>query len=123
MRQNPARGFIDGYYRLVESCRNSENRVCHRTMLNVGFLDMDEVNESQLNRIQKILTLRSECSTGSLFEEKTEDPTVRHYADTLSGMIDSIRLKTSLSAGKATVVMDAGIATDANLQMFCCRGV
>jgi hypothetical protein len=83
MRPDPAKGFIDGYCRLVESYRNSDNRVCQRTMFNVVFLDMDEVNEAQLNRIQKILTLRSECSTGSLFEEKTEYPTVRHYVNVL----------------------------------------
>jgi hypothetical protein len=83
MRQNPAKGFIDGYYRLVESYRNADNRVCHRTMLNVGFLDMEEVSVDQLNQIQKYLTIRSEHSSVSLFEEKIEDPTVRHYVDTL----------------------------------------
>jgi hypothetical protein len=54
MRPDPAKGFIDGYCRLVESYRNSDNRVCHRKMLNAGFLDKDKVNEAQLNQIQKI---------------------------------------------------------------------
>jgi hypothetical protein len=63
MRSDPAKGFTDGYYRSAESYRNPENRVCHRTMLNAGFLDMDEMNETQLKQIQKILILRSECST------------------------------------------------------------
>jgi hypothetical protein len=83
MRQNPAKGFIDGYYRLVESYRNADNSVCHRTMLNVGFLAMEEVGAAQQNQIQKHLTLRSENTTAILFEEKIEDPTVRHYVDTL----------------------------------------
>jgi hypothetical protein len=83
MRHNPAKGFIDGYYRLVESYRNADNRVCHRTMLNVGFLDKEAVSVDQLNQIQKYLTLRSESSPVSLFEEKTEDPTVRHYVERL----------------------------------------
>jgi hypothetical protein len=51
MRYNPAKGFLDGYYRLVESYRNAEDRICHRTMLNAGFLDMHEVQAEQLNQI------------------------------------------------------------------------
>ena len=83
MRHNPARGFIDGYYRLVESYRNAEDRICHRTMLNVGFLDMNEVKAEQLNQIQKILTRRSESSPPGLFEEEIPDPVVRSYVETL----------------------------------------
>jgi hypothetical protein len=77
MRHNPAKGFIDGYYRLVESYRNAEERICHRTMLNVGFLDEEEVKAEQLNQIQKILTVRSESPSLGLFEEVIEDPVVR----------------------------------------------
>lgn len=47
MRHNPAKGKMDGYYRLVESYRNADDRVCHRTLLNAGFLD-DEVTVGQL---------------------------------------------------------------------------
>jgi hypothetical protein len=83
MRYNPARGTLDGYYRLVESYRNVEDRICHRTMLNVGFLDMDEVKPEQLNQIQKILTLRSENSSPGLFEELIIDPIVNHYVEVL----------------------------------------
>jgi hypothetical protein len=42
MRHNPAKGFIDGYYRLVESYRNAEDRICHRTMLNSKNTDPPE---------------------------------------------------------------------------------
>jgi hypothetical protein len=83
MRPNPAKGFIDGYYRLVESYRNAENRICHRTMLNVGFLDMEKVSPEQLNRIQKILTRRTEGTSPGLFEEETEDPVVSGYVEAL----------------------------------------
>jgi len=38
---------------LVESYRNYNDRVCHRTMLNAGYLD--ELNTDQLNLIQKYL--------------------------------------------------------------------
>jgi transposase len=41
---------------------------------------------------------------------------------TLSGMIDELRLKTSSGTGKAIVVMDAGIATEANLRMLKEKG-
>ena len=54
MRTNPATGVYSGYYRLVESYRNSDDRVCHRTILNAGYLD--ELTTDQLNLIQKILT-------------------------------------------------------------------
>ncbi|PZX13516.1 hypothetical protein LX69_02627, partial [Breznakibacter xylanolyticus] len=39
MRTNPETGIYSGYYRLVESYRNHSGRVCHRTLLNAGFLD------------------------------------------------------------------------------------
>lgn len=35
VRTNPRTGKLDSYYRLIESYRNTENRVCHRTILNV----------------------------------------------------------------------------------------
>ena len=37
VRTNPATGEIGGYYRLVESYRNENNRVCHRTLLTIGL--------------------------------------------------------------------------------------
>jgi hypothetical protein len=87
MRYNPAKDFIDGYYRLVESYRNVEDRICHRTLLNVGFLDMERVSPEQLNMIQKILTHRSTSSSAELFPEEIEDPVVHHYVDTLYGRL------------------------------------
>ena len=41
---------------------------------------------------------------------------------TLEGMIDNLRIKTSSSAKKALVVIDAGIATDGNLKMIKEKG-
>jgi hypothetical protein len=53
-------------------------------MLNVGFIDMEEVTPEQLDQIQKILTRRTETSTmGMLFEELIEDPVVSRYVDAL----------------------------------------
>ena len=42
------------YYRLVESYRNIEYRICHKTILNVGFVP--ELKPEKLNIIQKKLT-------------------------------------------------------------------
>lgn len=53
-RKNPLTGLVDGYFRLVESYRNIEGRICHRTMLNIGFLP--DLNVEQLQSIQRRLT-------------------------------------------------------------------
>jgi hypothetical protein len=57
MCKNPDTGIYSGYYRLVESYRNESDRVCHRTILNVGYLDSLQVE--QLNLIQKIPTAKA----------------------------------------------------------------
>jgi hypothetical protein len=36
-RHDPSTNGIAAYYRLVESYRNEQDRVCHRTLLNIGF--------------------------------------------------------------------------------------
>jgi len=78
MRKNPATEIYSGYYRLVESYRNENDRVCHRTILNAGYLD--ELNTNQLNLIQKILTAKVANNNQPLFELPiTEDTRVIHY--------------------------------------------
>ena len=54
-RINPRTKQYDNYYRLVESYRNAAERVCHRTILNIGFIE-DELNSEQLNLIARTLT-------------------------------------------------------------------
>lgn len=54
-RTNPKTKRHEGYYRLVESYRNSTGRVCHRTILNIGFLE-DILTSEQLNTISRSLT-------------------------------------------------------------------
>jgi len=54
MRYNSELKTSCGYYRLVESYRNFKGRICHRTMLNVGFLH--DLKAGDLNKIQKQLT-------------------------------------------------------------------
>ncbi len=80
MRTNPETGVYSGYYRLVESYRNQCDRVCHRTILNAGYLD--ELNTDQLNLIQKILTSKVNNFNNTLFElPYTDDATVIRYVD------------------------------------------
>jgi hypothetical protein len=80
MRTNPATGVYSSYYRLVESYRNYCDRVCHRTILNDGYLDQLAID--QLNLIQKILTDKVANHDNPLFElPYTNDTTVIRYVD------------------------------------------
>ena len=79
-RHNPATGKSGWYYRLVESYRNADDRVCHRTMLNVGFLE--DLSPEQMNQIQKILTQRVDQVQNLLFEVPvSDDPVVNQYVE------------------------------------------
>jgi transposase len=80
VRKHPQTGKLSGYYRLVESYRNADNRVCHHTILNVGF--MDDVTPDQLNKIQKQLTQRYE-NKQALFDPAQDDPLVKKYVEEL----------------------------------------
>jgi len=80
MRTNPETGIYCGYYRLVESYRNADDRVCHRTMLNAGYLD--ELSPEQLNLIQKIITAKVNEGEQCLFSYPySEDETVNCYVE------------------------------------------
>lgn len=79
LRYNQDKGKSDAYYRLVESYRNAEGRVCHRTILNIGFID-DDYSPEQLNQTARILTDRYERKQ-PLFEPK--DTAVIDLAETL----------------------------------------
>lgn len=101
LRKHPESGKLCGYYRLVESYRNAENRVCHRTILNVGF--MEDATPEQLNRIQRQLTDRYEHKE-PLFDEDV-DPVVRSYVEEFWQRIVSSE-KFDLSAGKLSRMVD-----------------
>ena len=79
LRYNKDKQQSDAYYRLVESYRNAEGRVCHRTILNIGFID-DDYSPEQLNQTARILTDRYEQKQ-SLFEPT--DTAVIELAETL----------------------------------------
>lgn len=78
IRKNPETGAISGYYRLVESYRNGEDRVCHRTILNVGF--MEDTTVEQRHKIQAMLNDKYEQKQ-SIFSEA--DPVVNGYVSAL----------------------------------------
>lgn len=69
-RINPKTNRSEPYLRLVESYRNAEDRVCHRTILHIGFPE-EEVTAEQLNQIARSLTHRYERKQ-SLFKEQDE---------------------------------------------------
>ena len=114
MRTNPETGVYSGYYRLVESYRNHCDRVCHRTILNAGYLD--ELNTDQLNLIQKILTSKVNNFNNPLFElPYTDDATVIQYvAQFYQRMVSQKRIdvyvekqeKKTLDTGKDLQVID-----------------
>jgi len=111
MRTNPATGVYSGYYRLVESYRNYDDRVCHRTILNAGYLD--EMTTDQLNLIQKILTSKVNNHDNPLFElSYTDDATVTHFVDKFYGRmvaekrIDVLVEKNPSKSGKDIQAID-----------------
>jgi len=83
IRTNPATGNPGGYYRLIESYRNAQGRVCHRTLLNVGF--MDGTTAEDLNRIQKLLNYKCRLIHSELFgiEYEKESPVIKKWVNEL----------------------------------------
>lgn len=80
MRTNPQTGKYSGYYRLVESYRNADDRVCHRTILNAGYLD--DLQPEQLNLVQKIITKKVSNLTEAIVNIPfTDDTVVNQYVD------------------------------------------
>lgn len=55
LQYNQSKGKSDAYYRLAESYHNADGRVCHRTILNIGFIE-GEYSAGQLNQAARILT-------------------------------------------------------------------
>lgn|SRR5690606_38250263 len=96
-RVNPKTNRNEPYLRLIESYRNAEDRVCHRTILHISFPD-EEVTPEQLNRIAKNITNRYERMR-SLF--KVQDELVIGLTNHLWDRLESEnRLDLSLSSPK-----------------------
>lgn len=103
IRKHPDTGKLSGYYRLVESYRNADNRICHRTILNIGF--MEDASPEQLNIIQKRLTEKKEHKA-PLFEQE-EDPIVKKYIDELWQRIIESKKFDIASVEKLSRMVDA----------------
>lgn len=88
-RTNPSTNKYESYYRLVESYRNEFGRVCHRTILNVGFIE-DELTPEQLNMIARILTDKYQKKQ-SLFPQ-TDPKITKWVADLWSRIVGGNRL-------------------------------
>lgn len=111
-RVNPATQKYDSYYRLVESYRNVEGRVCHRTILNVGFLNA-ELTVDQLNLISRTLTDKYQRKT-SIFP--LADPLVERWvADLWARIVADNRLDLTLYDPKSRMV-DADTLTHRNVR-------
>lgn len=107
LRKNPlSSDLFSSYYRLVESYRNESGRVCHQTILNIGFLE-DLVPE-QLNKIQKILSNRAEGKS-DLFHE--EDLVVNSYVEQFwSRIVNEKRIDLKGRTSKDVLVKASTIA-------------
>ena len=66
-RHNPGIQKISAYYRLVESYRNETDRVCHRTLLNIGF--WPEATIAQKVKVIELLNSKYKNEL-ALFEEQ-----------------------------------------------------
>ena len=100
-RINPATQQYDSYYRLVESYRNAEGRVCHRTILNVGFLNA-ELTIDQVNLISRTLTDKYQHKV-SLFP--INDPLVaRWVVDLWARIVADNRLDLTLYDPKSRMI-------------------
>jgi len=95
IRHNPATGQIDSYYRLIESYRNGTGRVCHRTLLNVGFVN-GRLNTDELNQVRRILCKRFQDikGGGELFDIQDNNPQkIIDLADKLwNGLVEKNRI-------------------------------
>ena len=100
IRRNPETGAISGYYRLVESYRNSDDRICHRTILNVGF--MEDTTAEQRHKIQAILNDKYEMKQ-SVFSET--DTVVNNYVSALwRRIVEEKRLDTGTMEKRARMI-------------------
>ena len=73
-------------------------------------------NDAKLVVLAMVVNPEGFIKYSSILEGNMADP------KTLEGMIDNLRIKTSSSAKKALVIIDAGIATDDNLKMIKEKG-
>lgn len=113
IRKHPDTGRLSGYYRLVESYRNGDNRICHRTIVNVGF--MEDAAPEQLNKIQKQLTEKFERKQ-PLFEQEEQDPVVKKYVEDLWQRIAASKTLDVQSVEKLSRMVNADTLQHSNVR-------
>jgi transposase len=113
IRKHPDTGKLSGYYRLVESYRNGDNRICHRTIINVGF--MEDATAEQLNKIQKQLTEKYEHKQ-PLFKQEEQDPIVKKYVEDLWQRIVASQKLDIQSAEKLCRMVNADTLRHSNVR-------
>lgn len=82
LRNNSEYGSHTPYYRLVESYRNFDNRICHLTILNIGF--WEDATTDQKIKVVHHLNVRYQ-NQHEIFEET--DPVVIHFVEKFWGEI------------------------------------
>jgi tRNA U34 5-carboxymethylaminomethyl modifying enzyme MnmG/GidA len=112
IRKHPETGILSSYYRLLESYRNADNRICHRTILNIGF--MEDATPEQLNKIQKQLTEKYEHKQ-SLFVAE-EDPIVKKYVEDLWQHIIASKKLDIIQVEKLSRMVDADTLRHSNVR-------
>ena len=119
LRYNKDKHQSDAYYRLVESYRNAEGRVCHRTILNIGFIE-DDYSAEQLNQTAGILTARYEQKQ-SLFAPT--DKAVIELVETLwQRIIKDKRLDLTLHSPTSRQI-DADTMRHSNVREIGCEWI
>jgi hypothetical protein len=120
IRRNPATDQIDSYYRLVESYRNETERVCHRTLLNVGFLN-ELINIDELNQVRRIICKRYQDIKGGdeLFDIQENNPKqVIDLADKLwNELIEKNRIDIGQKQKKAPTVRQRNMVIERSRNM------
>lgn len=112
IRKHPETGILSGYYRLVESYRNGDNRICHRTILNIGFIE--DATPEQLNIIQKRLTDKYERKES--FFQHEEDPVIKKYVEQFwQRIVDSKKIDIA-SVEKLTRMINADTMRHSNVR-------
>ena len=78
---------------MIESYRNTDGRVCHRTMLNVGF--MKGLVAEDLNRIQKLINHKIQSTNNEIFRiEYAKEPSViqQWYTELYSRLVNEKKI-------------------------------
>ena len=126
IRRNPATGHIDSYYRLVESYRNETDQVCHRTLLNVGFLD-ELINIDELNQVRRIICKRYQDINESdeLFDIQEDNPQkIIDLADKLwNELVEKQRIDIGQKQKKESTIRQRNMVFEESIRHPDVRGI